>query len=269
MASWEPNITGEFATAAVLGAILLIHIPRSLVIKSTNFEGRRIFSAGLLLSIALTAGAATAWWLSPSTARLALLVAAFGFGILGFIDDSWGNREVSGLRGHVTAALRGHITTGFVKLAGGALLAVACATMIGAREAWILADAAVIALWANAINLVDTRPVRAVFATSISALPSLPVSFCILAAAVCWWPLERRRVFMLGDAGSNALGAACGAAFLITVPPASARLAVLVLLIAFHLWTERYSLNALIDGDPTLARFDRWIQGTPPSQTGV
>ena len=262
-------MTGELATAVVLGAFLLIHVPRSLVIQSTNFEGRRIITGGLLLSTALTAGAATAWWLSPSTPRLALPVAALGFGILGFIDDRWGNRDVSGLRGHVKAALRGRITTGFVKLAGGALLAIACAIMIGAKEAWIIADAAVIALWANAINLVDTRPVRAVLATSISALPSLPVSFCILAAAVCWWPLERRRVFMLGDAGSNALGAACGAAFLIAVPKSSARLTILVFLIAFHLWTERYSLNAFIDGDPTLARLDRWIRGTPPSQTGV
>lgn len=269
MATWEPNITGTFVTAAMLGAILLIHIPRSLVIKSTNFEGRRILSAGLLLSIALTAGAATAWWLSPSTARLALPVAALGFGILGFIDDRWGNREVSGLRGHMTAALRGRITTGLVKLAGGALLAIACAIMIGARESWILADAAVIALWANAINLTDTQPVRAVFATSISALLSLPISFCILAAAVCWWPLERRRVFMLGDAGSNALGAACGAAFLIAVPQTFARFAVLLLLIAFHLWTERYSLSAFIAGNSALSRFDRWIQGTPPSNTGV
>ena len=52
------------------------------------------------------------------------------FGALGFADDLLGDNNEKGLKGHVKAALHGRVTTGFIKLGGGASVALVIA---GAR----------------------------------------------------------------------------------------------------------------------------------------
>ena len=52
--------------------------------------------------------------------RLVVLAAVVAFGALGFVDDVLGDDRDKGLKGHVAAALKGRVTTGFVKMAGGA-----------------------------------------------------------------------------------------------------------------------------------------------------
>src|ERR687898_439464 len=45
-----------------------------------------------------------------TTARALVLVAAFGFGLLGLVDDVIGHGDDRGFRGHVGALLRGRVT---------------------------------------------------------------------------------------------------------------------------------------------------------------
>src|SRR5262249_15929971 len=91
------------------------------------------------------------------------LLAVGGFGLLGLLDDTWGDRRIKGLKGHFRAALREQrITRGFVKAVGGALLAL----LLGFRArpdspANAVLAAALIPLSANSINLLDLRPGRA------------------------------------------------------------------------------------------------------------
>ena len=63
-------------------------------------------------------------------ARPLVLFAAFGFGLLGFIDDVLGGED-RGFRGHISALGRGRLTTGMLKLIGGA--AIALGAGVGAR----------------------------------------------------------------------------------------------------------------------------------------
>lgn len=248
--------------------------------RVANFESRRVSVAGLALVAGIVTGIL---WRSHAirmangglgtieqTDRLAG-IAVLAFGMLGALDDSFGDRTASGFRGHIRSALHGRFTTGFVKMVGGGIVALIVAlhlsgppTGAGPVMLW-LARAGVIALAANAFNLIDTRPVRATLAfvllSSWVAGGRPPEAlFCGVGAAIAWFPLDRRRLAMLGDAGSNALGALLGTVIAATTSGA-AICATLAVLAAFHVYTERRSVNADIDRVPWLRRLDGVFRG--------
>src|SRR5262249_16934901 len=152
---------------------------------------------------------------------------------------------------------------------GGAALALA----VAAARAWppaagliawlvqLFFHAALMALTANAINLLDLRPLRALKGF---ALPGLPVFLwaavkdvstpefaalgALLGAAAVYAPFEARRRTMLGDAGANLLGALLGlAAGRLSLP---AQIAWLAAVIALHVYAERASISAWIEAHP-------------------
>ena len=63
-------------------------------------------------------------------ARPLVLFAAFGFGLLGFMDDVLGSED-RGFRGHLRALAQGRLTTGMLKLIGGAAIALVLAAAPG------------------------------------------------------------------------------------------------------------------------------------------
>ena len=118
---------------------------------------------------------------------VALVVAA------GAADDAWSGPE-RGLRAH----LRARRTTGVLKL-----VAIPAAGLLATRR---LSGALLVGLAANALNQLDTKPGRALKAYLALALPlGAPVRLAVLLL-----PYDLRERTMLGDAGSNALGALLG-----------------------------------------------------------
>jgi hypothetical protein len=102
---------------------------------------------------------------SPGAARLLVLVAVVGFGLLGLLDDLLGDGDARGFRGHLAALGQGRVTTGLCKLAGGAALALALAAAApGGSGAQTFVDAALIAL---AANLASPRPGRTTVADAL------------------------------------------------------------------------------------------------------
>ena len=112
---------------------------------------------------------------------------------LGLADDLWSGPE-RGFRAH----LRGGRTTGVLKLIGIPALG-----LIATRRA---SGALLVGLAANALNQLDTRPGRALKAYLLAAIPLRAP----LGVAVLLLPYDLREMAMLGDAGSNALGALLG-----------------------------------------------------------
>ncbi len=198
------------------------------------------------------------------------LTAVSGFGLLGLFDDLYGDKKIKGLRGHMTAAIKEHrITSGFIKAAGGLMLAFWIGRMLNSQSlSASLLSMCVIALSANALNLLDLRPGRASGFFLVAALVLLcyespfigngvpPLLIIIIPAAIVWCKDSRAEV-MMGDAGSNILGAALGLA--VCSPPFSAltRIAVLFGLILFHILTERRSLTQIIENNGLLKWVDR------------
>jgi glucosyl-3-phosphoglycerate synthase len=112
---------------------------------------------------------------------------------LGLADDLWSGPE----RGFL-AHLRSGRTTGVLKLFG--------IPVVGLLATRRFSGALLVGLAANALNQLDTRPGRALKAYLAAAVPlDAPVGVAVLLL-----PYDLREMAMLGDAGSNALGAMLG-----------------------------------------------------------
>jgi hypothetical protein len=195
-----------------------------------------------------------------------LVAVCVAFSFLGLIDDLGGVGESGGFRGHLRALFAGRLTTGMVKLAGGAFVALA---LIGGANASggrleLVRDAALVCLAANLGNLLDRAPGRAIkfgllaFALHTAftfdgraALGALPAG-----AAAGLLPADLREDMMIGDAGANALGAGLGFSVVVTASSA-VRWWLLVVLLALNLASEVVSFSRVIDSVAPLRWFDR------------
>jgi UDP-N-acetylmuramyl pentapeptide phosphotransferase/UDP-N-acetylglucosamine-1-phosphate transferase len=204
---------------------------------------------------------------TTTTARLAVLLACVGFGLLGFVDDVAGDVAASGFRGHLGALARGEVTTGVVKVAGGALLAVVLVTIehTNASGLRVVGDAAIVALAANLVNLFDRAPGRALKVALVAWLPialtartdAVGVALAPVAGAFAGlFGDDVHERLMLGDTGAYALGAALGLGAVLEYSTAT-RTVVLVLLAAVTLASEWVSFGGMIDRVPILKRLDR------------
>ena len=189
-----------------------------------------------------------------------LLGAAIVF-LAGVVDDGWGG-TVRGLRGHLRALLKGHLTTGGLKLAAAVLAA-------GITVAWTPRDH----LWANLLALIaiagctnvwnglDVAPGRALKGFLVVAVVLLVVDLkafllvCTGAATVALIPDLRERG-MLGDSGANLLGFLAGAEIVRRLPevwliPAAA------IVIGLNVLAETVTFSRTIEAIPPLRWFDR------------
>lgn len=112
---------------------------------------------------------------------------------IGLADDLWSGPE-RGFRAHLGSGR----TTGVLKLVG--------IPVIGLLATRRVSGALLVGLAANFLNQLDTRPGRALKAYLAAAIPlDAPVGIAVLLL-----PYDLREMTMLGDAGSNALGALLG-----------------------------------------------------------
>jgi len=199
--------------------------------------------------------------------RSLVLFAVFGFGALGFVDDLLTESETSGFRGHLRAAAHGHLTTGFVKLAGGAGVAVVLVATPGfASGRRLVIDAVLIALAANLGNLFDRRPGRVIKAGIVAYMPlavalgSGPVGMAVapaMGAIAGLLPDDLRERLMLGDTGANVIGAVLGLGVVLGCGE-GARLVVLAVVAVLNVAAEIVSFTAVIEKVAVLRRFDEW-----------
>src|SRR5262249_7886259 len=112
--------------------------------------------------------------------------------------------------------------------------------------------ALLVGLAANALNQLDTRPGRALKAYAVAAIPLRAP----LLPAVILAPYDLREMAMLGDSGSNALGALLGLSSVDRLTGRSRWLAIGVLA-GLNLLGEFRSLGQLIDRSRALGTLDR------------
>jgi hypothetical protein len=195
-----------------------------------------------------------------------VLGAVVMFGFLGLLDDLLGDGNDRGLRGHVKAAFEGRVTTGFVKLGGGAAVALVLAgTVNGDRPGRVLVDAGLIALAANLGNLLDRAPGRTAKWALIAYVPlavgagtsAAGLALAVVAGttlALLVGDLQER--FMLGDTGANAVGAGLGMGAVVVGSPTTRTVTAAVLL-GLTLLSEVVSFSRIIDAVAPLRWFDR------------
>jgi hypothetical protein len=241
-----------------------------------NYRGRRLaFPLGAVIATtALVALAPLAFLndradldlLDPELRRWITYV--IGVAFLGFLDDALGRSERAqaprGWRGHARALREGRLSTGAIKAVGALALAAYVVSGQGRHSFAYLADVALLILATNLFNLLDLRPGRA------------EKALVLLGAGLClggWTgaPLELLGIFvgpilvgaaftlreraMLGDTGSNLLGAVAGI-WLLTSLDETGRLIALAIVAALTVFGEFRSISAVIERVPPLRSLD-------------
>jgi len=270
------SIFAVYAGLSIIFTIPAVRVMRAVArawkLERPNFKGKVIPTGfGFLLVLAgvpICAGIALAEG-GTSLTGLSLLCAVLGFGVLGLLDDIYGTREVGGFRGHLGLLRQGKISTGLIKAVGGGALGLGLGAMAaGFKPVASVTNGLVISLAANTLNLLDLRPGRAVscYWAGVLALALIPewrwalwlILIPILAPVVWLTVMDRSAKVMLGDAGSNVLGALLGlaAAYLVGLP---GKAVLILFMVAVHLYAEKYSISELIEGNRLLRSVDRLL----------
>lgn len=204
--------------------------------------------------------------------RSVVLFAVLGFGLLGFLDDVLGGDDARGFRGHLREAMRGRLTTGFVKLAGGGALAVvlvASPGFVSGRR--LVIDAVLIALSANLGNLFDRRPGRvtkvglAAYVPLALVLGGGPVGVAlapVMGGALGLLGDDLREHLMLGDTGANVLGAVLGLGVVLGCGD-TARYVTLAVVALLNVASEFWSFSSVIERVAPLRALDHLGRRAP------
>lgn len=198
---------------------------------AANYRGARLPLVGWAVAL----GGARA-------SRCVRLVVA-GVALAGLLDDLWSGPE----RGFL-AHLQSGRTTGVLKLVA--------VPALGLLATGSLSGGLLVGLSANALNQLDTKPGRALKAFLATSLLTRGAGASYVKVAVLLLPYDLRERAMLGDAGSNALGAVLGLRSVARLT-GSARWGAVGALAALNLLGERRSLGRLIERTPALRRLDR------------
>jgi UDP-GlcNAc:undecaprenyl-phosphate/decaprenyl-phosphate GlcNAc-1-phosphate transferase len=199
-------------------------------------------------------------------ARSEVLFAVFGFAFLGIVDDLAAVGSDRGFRGHLGALREGRVTTGLLKLLGGAAIAIVLVATPGFKDGrGLLFDAMLIALAANLGNLLDRAPGRTIKYGLVAYVPlaivlgTAPIGIAIapvMGAAAGLLGDDLRERLMLGDTGANVIGAVLGLGVVLGASEGW-RLVIMLALLALNVSAETVSFSKVIDAVPPLRAFDR------------
>lgn len=267
--------------SALLTFFLLPYLSKFLTesnLKKTNYRGEDIpVAAGLIfliiLPIIIGFGFLLALQSFTTVNAVLFLLVVFGMGLAGLIDDCLGSHAVKGFKGHITAFIKDKkLTTGGLKAVIGGFIAaffsIANARLNGfGNYPWMfIIDLFLVALGANIINLFDLRPGRAgkaylicfilVLLLSKNLMGFIGLFLPITVILLIYLPYDLKAKMMLGDSGSNLLGASLGM-MMVWMLSDFGKIIALIILISLQLAAEKISFSKIIDKYRPLKYFDQ------------
>jgi UDP-GlcNAc:undecaprenyl-phosphate GlcNAc-1-phosphate transferase len=199
-----------------------------------------------------------------------------GVALLGLIDDFVGSGLFAaapkleraapprGWRGHAREILGGGFSTGAAKAAGSLGLALFALSGQHKSAGSYLVGVGVLVLATNVFNLLDLRPGRS---AKVLIILGAALSLGAWDASGLWTvglfagpilvllPFDLRERGMLGDTGSNAIGAVAGVWLVATLSTTGQAIALAVMLLV-NVYGEFRSISALIERTPGLRQLD-------------
>ena len=270
---WVPLVASLVAAAAITPTTVRALASQGFVRE--NYRGVEVaFPAGIALvvpaMVALVAVAPLYQLVDTDVLepRFGLaLVYVFGVAFLGLLDDLVGSEpsQPRGWRGHFGALGSGRLSTGVIKAVGtlGLALLIAADPTTGAGT-YLLA-AAVLVLATNVFNLLDLRPGRAGkafivlgagLAIGSRELGPLWTLGLFIGPILVLLPLDLREVGMLGDTGSNVIGAVAGLWLILTLTSTLGLAIAAAVLALITLYGEFRSISAFVERTPGLRQLD-------------
>lgn len=269
--SWQwVTLAASFGLTAVLARRAITALKEA-GLSSANYRGDLIPNTGGLVIVAavvvLLGPFATVQELTGKVflpaIDLQVFSFVFGVGLLGLIDDVAGVHG-RGIRGHFRELLSGRASTGAIKAIGIIGLSLYAVSGRGQGTVDFFVEAALLATAANFFNLLDLRPGRAIKAFIIlgaglwvgsgssEQLRSLAI---FIGPLLAYLPFDLRAKVMLGDVGSNLVGAVAGLWIVATLSGTGLYIA-LGLLIALTAYGEIRSINSFVEKTPLISRLD-------------
>jgi UDP-GlcNAc:undecaprenyl-phosphate GlcNAc-1-phosphate transferase len=266
-----PLIVSLLVAAATAGPLL--RGLRAQGLTQHNYRGAPVaFPAGIaivvaaavaLVPVALVDELADDGVLGPDAGKAVTYV--LGVALLGLLDDLAGTRlRARGWRGHFAALREGRLSTGVAKAAGSLGLALFVLAGQGLSAGQYLLAVGVLVLATNLFNLLDLRPGRSAkalvllgAALTVGSLDLDPLwSLGLFVGPILvLLPLDLRERGMLGDTGSNAIGAVAGLWLALTLSTSGQAIA-LGVMAAVTVYGEFRSISALIERMPLLRHLD-------------
>lgn len=257
----------------LVGTYLMIPLFKNLLVESNcirpNYKGEMIpVSMGIVfLPMIIINGIILAFFTVDFISLSCLFIFIFGMMAMffaGIIDDTIGNRDVSGLKGHFKSLFKGTLTTGGFKALFGGFVGLIISVSISKDIIDIVVNTLVIALSTNLMNLFDLRPGRAIkvylvimitiFFTLSGYIQILPL--LILPNVLAYFNFDLKAKAMMGDTGSNVLGISIGILMVLGYT-LKVRIVWLVFLVLIHLLTEKFSLTKIIEKNKVLNFIDK------------
>jgi UDP-GlcNAc:undecaprenyl-phosphate/decaprenyl-phosphate GlcNAc-1-phosphate transferase len=264
-----------FIVSAIVAALIAPAILRTLGqsrLALENYRGVRLpFPAGIVIVAAAAVAAGPLAFVDELGIVDDVLqpelrtVVVYGLGVaaLGLLDDALGG-EPRGWRGHGAAVLRGGISTGALKAAGSLGLALYALSGLGYSDGEYLLATGVLVLFTNLFNLLDLRPGRsfkvfvllgAGLTLGAWALDPLWELGLFAGAVLVVGAYDVRERAMLGDTGSNLIGALAGLWVVFALGTTGQAIALAVAL-AITIYGEFRSISAFVEKAPLLRQLD-------------
>jgi UDP-GlcNAc:undecaprenyl-phosphate/decaprenyl-phosphate GlcNAc-1-phosphate transferase len=193
----------------------------------------------------------------------AVTIYVLGVGLLGLVDDVFSG-ESRGWRGHGRAVMSGNFATGALKAIGSLGLALYVMTGRGYSTGEYLLAVALLVLTTNLFNLLDLRPGRSVKAFVLLGigltlgewdLHPLWALGLFAGSVLAMGVYDVRERAMLGDTGSNVIGALAGL-WLVLALGTTGQIVALVVVLAITVYGEFRSLSAFIERTPGFRQLD-------------
>ena len=197
----------------------------------------------------------------PSAGGVA--VYTIGVAFLGFVDDMLSG-PAKGWRGHAAAALDGTFSTGALKAVGALGLAMFALSGQGLSNGRYILEVLLLVLTTNLFNLLDLRPGRSVkglvllgagLTLGATSLRPMAAVGLFLAPVLVVGVYDLREQALLGDTGSNVVGAVAGW-WMVLAMGSAAQLVALVIVAALTAYGEFRSLTTAIERTPVLRELD-------------
>jgi UDP-N-acetylmuramyl pentapeptide phosphotransferase/UDP-N-acetylglucosamine-1-phosphate transferase len=273
----------------IIAAGVVSPVRRSLVelgLTHKNYRGTPVaFPAGIVILIAafvalvplsLLQELADADVFEPGLETALIYVT--GVSLLGLVDDLIGSGVLAhrpegvptvappprGWRGHARAIAAGRLSTGALKALGSLGLALYVLRDGGRTKPEYLLAVALVVLTTNLFNLLDLRPGRSaktlVLLGGILTLASMDVNplwtlGLFVGPILALLPVDLRERGMLGDTGSNAIGAVAGLWLVLTLSTTAQAIALGLVLLA-TVYGEFRSISTFIERTPGLRLLD-------------
>ncbi|RBP45570.1 hypothetical protein [Garciella nitratireducens] len=232
-----------------------------------NYLGENIpVGMGIIFPLSLICSVTILYLFYPLTKTTYVFIFGIAFiSFLGLIDDLLGNRDTTGLKGHIGKLFHLQLTTGGLKAVMGVFLSLLVSIPFQDTFFSIIFNAIIIALFTNLINLLDLRPGRAIkfYFIYVSILffffynqEDFYLIIVLTISVILYFPMDVKAKAMMGDTGSNVLGFTLG--FFTTIYFTNfLKIIILILLIIIHLYTEKSSITKLIEHNRILKFIDQ------------